>query len=359
MTATMPRCDLCTPLGHGHHHAAGEAALYVEGRREWMCAHCRREAGVTVPGVYRPGQDGYIAPGSPEHAAAISPSKVAAILGISRWESSYRLWHRMRGLVDPEPPSDAFDVGHDLESYAAARWKRKNPGWRLSAGEVQFVIDPERFGFPAIATLDRRGNRGRAQRCVEMKRALTMSDLEQWGDDLSGDLPADYAAQVTAQMVFSGLTKYSGQVCAIGPYYQDRVYDVEYDSGVADWIISECKSFYDSLAGDEPPNLDDSVPTYECIRAMHPDIDGTTVEVDLDLAVQLLDWNRDYKGAETRVRGFKSQILEAMGDARYAECNGIRVADRRPHAKGGVALSLAMKNVDELFNLKHGTRETA
>src|ERR1700739_2760651 len=100
--------------------------------------------------VTRPGAPGYIEPGSDEWARLITPSKVPAILGVSRWESAYPLVHRMGGNVPPADPSDAFDLGHDTEAYAAARWLRRNPGWKLSHGEVQFRVPDGHYSFPAL-----------------------------------------------------------------------------------------------------------------------------------------------------------------------------------------------------------------
>jgi phage recombination protein Bet len=346
----LPQCDVCTPLGFDSHQQAGEMALFMPQFGEWLCAHCRLEKGlgyaqVVVPGRYYVGQRGFIAPGTPEHKVMISPSKVASILNVSRWESAYTLWHRMRGLIADQPPKDEFDVGHDLESYAAARWRRKNPGWRLSAGEVQWVLPPDRLGFPAVCTVDRRASRGRAQRCVELKRALTMSDLEQWGDDLTGDLPEDYAAQVTAQMLFSGLIKYDGHVVAIGPYYQDRVYEVEYRPTVAQWIVTECLQFWQSLRAKTVPPLDNSKSTYETVRELHPDIDGTTVAVDADLGMAVHNANADLSDAKKKLTGLKSQLLDAMGNAQTAvigepnDKNALKVATRSPHASGSASLN--------------------
>jgi predicted phage-related endonuclease len=290
-----------------------------------------------------------IEPGSPEWLAVITPSKVAAILGVSRWESSYRLWHRMKSLVDSEPPKDIFDMGHDFEPAAAAIWRRRNPGWKLSPGEVQTVADCP-FGYPTAATLDRRACRGRARRVVEFK---TARHLEEWGDFFTDQAPADYVAQVIAEMMFTGYTQHPAHLMVLGPYFEAHTYEIPYDPQVGAVIADRCREFWHSLKGDMPPDLDDTVATYECVRELHPEINGSTVEVDLGLAVQVLDWNRELKGAETRLRGLKTQLLDRMGNAQTAICQGIKVADRRPHARGGVALNLAMKNVDELFELRH------
>lgn len=290
-------------------------------------------------GVYTRGQDGFLAPGSPEWSTVITPSKVPAILGISRWESPYRLWHRMKGLVDREPPKEIFDIGHDFEAAAANRWRRRNPGWRLSPGEVQYVQTG--LYFPSVATIDRRATRGRAHRVVEFK---TARDLSEWGDDFTGECPEDYAAQVMAQMMFTGHTKHSGHLLVLGPFFEEHIYEIEFDVDTAEWIWDGCREFWQSLASDTPPPLDDTVATYECVRALHPDIDGSTVQVSLDLAVDLHDANAESKSAEQRVRGLKTRLLAEMGTAAHAVAGDIKVANRQPHARGGVALALAKKH---------------
>lgn len=292
---------------------------------------------------------GFVEPGSDEWRRVITPSKVAAVLGVSRWESPYRLWHRMRGDIAPEPPKDIFDVGHDFEPAMAAMWKRGNPGWRLSRGEVQKM--PNVYpGYPALVTLDRRACRGRARRVVEFKTARRMED---WGDFGTDQAPPDYVAQVIAQMAFSGYTKHPAHLMVLGPYFEAHTYVIEFDAELWAVMDQRCAQFWESLAGEEPPDLDDSVPTYECVRELHPDIDaGESVTVDAGQAVELLGLALDIKAAETRLRGLKTRLLDHMGNAQYACAGDIRVADRRPHAKGSVALNLSTKNLTQLEEME-------
>ncbi len=299
----------------------------------------------------RAGQPGYIAPGSAGHSQLITPSKVAAILGVSRWESAYRLWHRMKGLLAPEGPKDIFDLGHDFEPAMAAIWKRRNPGWQLSPGEVQYVIDPKWFGYPAAVTLDRRARRGRTRRVVEFKMARR---LEEWGDQFTDAAPADYVAQVITQMAYTGFTDHPAELVVLGPFFEAHTYVIPFDADIADAIHDQCRAFWSSLQGDEPPPLDDSVATYEAVRALHPDINGATVQVDPDMALHLLLRDRESKANERALREVKTRFLNAMGNAQTAMCGDIKVADRRPHARGGVALALATKNIDQLANQVDG-----
>jgi predicted phage-related endonuclease len=288
-----------------------------------------------------------IQPGSPEHMRLVTPSKVAAILGVSRFSSPYRTWHQMAGLIEPEPPKEIFALGHDFEPAMASIWKRQNPGWRLSRDEVQIVVSTERFGFPAAVTLDRRASRGRARRNVEFK---TARDLSQWGDYFTDQAPADYVAQVQAQMLFSGYTDYPAHLMVLGPFFEAHTYVIEYDPEVADAIVARCKAFYDSLQSDTPPELDDSVPTYETVKQLHPEIDGSTANVDLELAASVLAASDSAKAADTELRYRKTLLLDAMGFAASAMCGDVKIADRRPHGKGGVALALATKNLNQLNN---------
>lgn len=292
-------------------------------------------------GVFRKGQLGYVAPGTNEWLQCITPSKVAAILGVSRWESPYSLWHRMKQLVPPEEPKDIFQIGHDYEPAAANRYRSLNEGWKLSAGEVQFVLPESAFGFPAVCTLDRRGSRGRSRRVVEFKTARHMED---WGDDFTDQCPEDYAAQVLAQMLFTGWTDHPGHLLVLGPYFNEHIYEIPFDLGVTAWIVQACSEFYASLSQDTPPSLDDSVPTYQCVRELHPDIDWHTVDVDADLGVAVHNANDELKAAETRLRGLKTRLLDQMGNAQYAVMGDLKVATRSPHGRGGVALNLARKH---------------
>jgi len=283
----------------------------------------------------RRGETGFVHPGSPEHGRYVTASKVASILGVSRFQSAWSLWQHMRGNVPPKPDAptpEVFLVGHAYELALAELWRLKNPAWRLSPGEVQYVTD---LGFPAMATVDRRASKGRARKIVEMK---TARDLSEFGDpEKTGEVPADYAAQLTFQMMVSGV--HDAELIVIGPFFQSIIYRIDFDEKVANWINQECRYFYDSLKRDTPPPLDDSVSTYYTAKAMHPDI---TLDLERvlpeQLAVDLQQAVAASKEAEAHARGLKSKVLDLMGDAQHGTANGERVVTRRPGARGSVNL---------------------
>lgn len=303
-----------------------------------------------------------IKPGSPEWLKVITPSKVPSILGVSRWKSQRELWLEMAGLIEPAPISEAkqddFDYGHAVELAAREYWLYKTNGgpadgngWRLSRSEVQ--VRNQALPFDNLATVDLRASIGSKRRCVEVKTARS---LEEWGDDGSGEVPQDYAAQCMTQMLITGWHEQADLV--LWPQYgKPRIYVVEWDQGVADWIVERCVEWVESLAMNEPPPLDDSVSCYEAIRRLHPDIDGSEVEVPIGLASTLLGWNDRLAEAEKATRGHKTELLDLMGQAKTAVCEGIKVADRRPGRGGSVSLYLAPKNYPALLE-RHIGQET-
>lgn len=278
------------------------------------------------------------APGSAEWLRVVSPSKIAALLGISRFKSQYSVWHEMAGLVDPAPIPDArqddFDYGHAAELAAREYWLYKNPGWRLSRGEVAYTNAG--IGFPNLATLDLRASRGSLRRVVEVK---TARDREEYGDDGSGEIPADYAAQVIAQQHITQWWDEPANVVVWFQYGKPRIYTVEYVPEIADAMFARIAELWPTiLAQDPPPALDDSVSTYETVRAQHPDIDGSTAVLDPGLAVDYLTADSDLKALTKRHRGLKSRVLDAMGNAQYAVVDDIPIASRRPGRGDSISL---------------------
>lgn len=286
-------------------------------------------------------------PGSDEWRRTLSPSKGATILGVSRFDSPYALWHRTKGLVAPEPDKDIFAVGHAFEPALAYLWKEANPGWNLSPGEVQVQRDYD--GVPALATIDRRASRGSFRRVVEFK---TARKLEEWGDDFTDQAPADYVCQVTMQMHMTGYREHPAHLMVMGPFFQSHIYEIAYNPALADAIMAGCINFWRSLEQDTPPDLDDTKATYSCVRELHPDIDGTEVQLDPELAIGYLTAVADEKEVTARLRGYKSRVLAAMRNAQQANCFDQKVATRGPHGRGGIALKSNSKaNIADIEGL--------
>src|SRR5207253_1394437 len=108
-----------------------------------------------------------------------------------------------------------------------------------------------------------------------------------WGDDLAGECPEDYAAQVTAQRMFAKAAQPTvnwlptSHLLVLGPYFNERIYEIEYYLDVAQWIVDECTRFWGLLQQDSAPDLDDKEATYLCLKELHPDINaGEIVNIE-------------------------------------------------------------------------------
>lgn len=277
------------------------------------------------------------APGSPEWLGMVTASKIPAILGISRWQSQYSLWHEMAGNLPAAPVNeslqDEYDWGHSLELAARDYWLRRNPGWRISQGEVQYTDTS--LEFPNAATIDRRASRGKRRKVIEVKKAR---DLQEYGDDGSGDVPNDYEAQVIWQQRITGFHEPANLILC-PEYGRPRIYTIEYNPVIADAILTVVRSWNASLANGVPPALDDSTTTYATVRRLHPDItDGHEVQIAAALAGEYLTAVNEDKEITKRLRGLKTQVLDAMGNAQRAMVDDLKIATRSPAARGAIAL---------------------
>jgi len=272
-----------------------------------------------------------VEPGSPEWLRVVSASKVAAILGVSPWMSPRALWHLMRGdvahdAVDGSKPH--LELGHDLEPAIALMWQRRNPRWRLSRGERQFVNDG--LPFPNLATLDRVASRGVWRRNVQLKSAR---EDEHWGEVGTDQIPAPYLVQVIFEMLVSGLRR--TDVMVLFSWFEPRLYRVDFDEPLAEAIVEACTLFHASLDGDEPPDLDDTAATLAVMKKLHPDIDADEIaRVPQDMAIEFLRAGHYLELAEARDNLARSRVLEAAGTAKYIESGGVRIARRQRNGRG-------------------------
>jgi predicted phage-related endonuclease len=279
------------------------------------------------------------APGTPEWARKVSASKVAAILGLSPWESPRSMWHKMRG----EPPNDdgsnaeAKARGQYLEAGIVAWFKDQHPG----LGETREQVH-QRFEDWGAATPDLVGDDdGFGNEFVmDAKSANTDDD---WGDEP----PAYYLAQSYWQLACAPSANVAYIAVLFGrPRLGFREYVIQRDDDLIASIVARCREFYDSLTSDVPPPLDDHPATYEAIRKLHPDIDRDEVaDLSADEAREYVEAEAAFKAAEVRAKAARSVVLDRMGRARLAKHDGLTVARRQPN-KYGVSLVAVAKTID-------------
>lgn len=271
-----------------------------------------------------------LTPGSPEWCRRVSPSKVAACIGLSPWDSPYSMFRKMRGEIPWDEETDAMERGNLCEPAVLAWWRIHNDhgDW---AEQVTATI-----GDWCVATPDAVTTENGATVIVEAKTSATD---EAWGQPGSDEVPVYYLAQALFAAHVLRLTGTPVERIHMPVLFGTRLrfvnYVIEYDPILAADLFAQMETWRDLLAGDVVPELDDTVATYEAVRKVHPDIDrGVAVELDETAAHAVVLARAALDTAEAADRLAKATVIEAMGRAQYATHNKLRIARRQPNKYG-------------------------
>jgi putative phage-type endonuclease len=263
-----------------------------------------------------------LAPGNPEWLKLMTGSKIAAVLGLSPWESRFSLWHRMKGTVPAQAEDDVERRGHYLEPAICQWWVDEHPEWKIVRTGT-FVHRHRRW---QAATPDRLAKKdGELIVPVEAKSDAGGG----WGEPDTEVIPVYYRAQIIWTLDVTGLPH--AEVPMISDRLEFRRYFVDYDADEAEYMRAEALEFLRSLEKDEEPDIDEHSATYEVIREMHPDIDDREEKLTWELAERFRDADLNLKAAKAEKSTATSEVAKAMGSARYAvDPNGDAVAMRVP-----------------------------
>jgi len=289
-------------------------------------------------------------PGSPAWMTKMTASKVAAVLGLSPWESRYSLWHRMAGLLEPELQDDDMTRGHYLEPAVAHWFADQHPDlivgdggpWQHPARDWQ-AATPDRLCYAGPVRDDDAGP-------VALLEVKTSLYSDEWGEPGTDEIPPYYRAQVVWQMDTLGLSIAHVAVLLLqaGRFAE---YRVDYNPTEAEYIRDEAREFLNSLPGgpaEQVPSLDEHAATYAAVRKLHPDINPVDVDVPAWLA-------RDYCAAvkvlrdATRAHDYWRTVLaDHMQTARRALFDGKPIASRRAKGAGDPYVQAAAKLPEEI-----------
>lgn len=280
-------------------------------------------------------------PGSPGWLRLMTASKVAAILGVSQWDSARSMWHKMRNELPNEAQTPVQSRGHYLEPAILAWWADEHDVDRGDGNQWRnhplYVMDGWAAATPdAEATVDGE---------LVLVEAKSARELEEWGTPGTDEIPTKYLFQCYWQMHVSGV--HTCYVPIIGAFLDFAEYVVTYDREIGIALERKCLAFYKSIKDDEPPPVDDSEPTYDALRKLYRTIDDSSIEIPTDTAHEYVEALNARKTAEARERAAKSTVLDLMGETRFATCGGVKVA-RRQANKTGFQLNQVAKTTDEL-----------
>ena len=285
-------------------------------------------------------------PGTPEWLKLMTASKVAAVLGLSPWESRFSLWHRMAGQLEAKPETAQTMRGHYLEDAVATWLADQYPHLRF--GRTGSWVNKARPW--QCASPDRIARDGR--RAVAVVEVKTAADWEEWGPDGSDEIPPYYRCQVVWQMDCLGLP--AAYVAVLLPRLQLRGYAITYDQGEAEFIRGEVAGFLDSLPGgpaEQMPDIDSHDATYTAVRQLHPSIVDEEREVPRDLARRFCTAATRLRAAEDEWQLRRSELADHLGDAKKAVVDGHTIATRQS-MRGGTPFVKAATRLPDLTEEK-------
>lgn len=292
-----------------------------------------------LTGTYGP----ILTPGSDEWFQTMSASKVAAVLGLSPFTSRFTLWHQMNGTAAKTETTDVMRRGHYLEPAVAQWFQSQHPTWKIvPTGTWTHATMPW-----AVATPDRLALIPRNP--AELVEIKTTGYSDEWGPAGTDQIPAGYRAQVMWSMFCTGAER--TRVAVLLPFLEFREYVIEFDQAEADYIAAACVGFMGSLKAGIAPPLDGADSTYQTVRELHPEIDGTDVEIGAHTGEDFLYCKKVLTEAEDLERASRSQMLSFMGNAKRATCNGVVIATRTAKNGGTPYLSYP-RSLPTLADLK-------
>ncbi|MFC7330776.1 YqaJ viral recombinase family protein [Marinactinospora rubrisoli] len=278
-------------------------------------------------------------PRSPEwHAARatrLGGSEIAAVLGLSPWESRFSLWHRKRGLAGEQEENAPMSWGRRLETPIAEAFAEYHPELVVtSAGTYVSTVRDYQLANPDRLLYD--------PACPGVPTALlevkTARDDLGWGAPGTDEIPVYYRCQVLWYLDALGLTRAYVAVLISGSDYREYVVDINPDDEAVQVEIAtlgtEGDLFMRSVRDGVRPDIDGSTATYQTIRQLPDGVVDEDVEIPAGLAEDYLSALDTYTAAKAEKQRLAGEVLDRIGDGRRAAVAGERIATRVVNADG-------------------------
>lgn len=294
---------------------------------------------------------------SPEWLAArgnaLGGSDIAAVLGLSKRDSPFALWHRKAGRVGDKVQNTDMRAGRFLEDGICASFADQHPEYHVDktgtfrhAGRPWQIANPDRLLTPK--TVCGSCDAGLPMDCacpdpsaiLETKLALY---ADEWGTEGTDEIPPYYLAQCRWYIDVLGIDTCYVHVF-IASALDFRTYVVQSDAADQKYMRDKGRAFLDSIEAGERPPIDGHTETYQTVRKLHPDIEDVKVEIDGSLAGHYRHSLILAEAAKTQASEASARVLDAIGSGRQAIYNGDVIA-RRQAKQGGTPYLVAARGL--------------
>lgn len=282
---------------------------------------------------------GVLRPGTPEWDAAragltITATEIAAVMGLSPWQSRYSLWHKKAGLpTQPFQPNPAMKWGIRLEDDVVEEFTETHPEYLvMETGTWQNKQRPWQRATPDRLLAHRDGDASDGIP-IGIFEAKTSPFGDEWGADGTDEVPVYYRAQVIWQQDTLGLYARTPIGVLISGHDYRELY-VDYDPDEAALMRKEAAEFLDTVRRGERPPIDEADATYQTVKQQPAGLDDTEVDIGMALAEQYRDLRDEEAKLTARGRRIRALIVDRLGPAKYATHLGERIAYRVANPDG-------------------------
>jgi putative phage-type endonuclease len=267
--------------------------------------------------------------GSPEwHAAranGIGGSEIAAVLGLSKWESHFSLWHRKLGRIPERPQNPDQEWGTRLEPAILQKFADDHPELDVDVhpGTWRNTERPWQIANPdALAYWSTEEDGTAAAYVVEAKNVNDRIAYE-WDNGP----PPYYVAQTRWYLDTFGLDRAVIAALFGGSDYQE--FEIHPDPDDTLLMREAGAAFMRSLGPlGIRPDIDAHGATYEALRQLPDGVIDDRIDIDPELAAEYLDTialAADWQERKTLVA---SKMLDAIGNYKGARVGNRHIATR-------------------------------
>jgi putative phage-type endonuclease len=267
---------------------------------------------------------GDFANGSPEwhslrnEPGAVGGSDIAAIAGLSTWESAITKWAKKTGQIPDEvEPNMSMKLGTKLESPILELFADEHPELEIyeTGTWANKMYDWARANLDGLYK-DADGNWG----IIEVK----------FSRDYWSGVPQSYRAQVLWYMKVFGIRR-AKLVALAGSSYME--FDIEWDEFEANTLWESALRFRQACLDLKMPDWDGSNSTLETIRAMSPNIEDGEADLD-ELGVHYFNSVNDAEKANKLMTDLKARVIKAMEGKKRGIIYGEHLLSLRSRAGG-------------------------
>lgn len=254
----------------------------------------------------------------------LTASQISTVLGMNKFESSFTLHMRKRGLLEWPDETRAMRRGHHMETFIGREFRRETGHVVVPIRAYKIWQHPEHKWLYATPDFFVRERKGGPLGVLEIK-APGIHEIAEWKGT---EAPLSYGIQAQVQMACTGLEYgYVGGLIGNELYVHRYTYRPNLFNGIAHKGLA----FLDGIASETPPPVDDSPSTYQTIKELHPDDNEETVMLASSLALSEGEMETDevvrrwqkcgkFKAAwEKKQKHYEAALRLAVGNYTYGQ----------------------------------------